>query len=163
MKKITLLLAIAFFLSSFSVSGFGFDLSFKYNAKSGDKQLDITLGDINAEAESDPDGFITDMSNSYGVPKTEVNDLIYRVKMPFADAYMTIKIASLINKPISTVVKEYKANRGRGWGVIAKNLGIKPGSAAFHALKKDASVRLDKAKGRSKAKAKAKGKAKKNK
>jgi hypothetical protein len=28
------------------------------------------------------------------------------------------------------------ANKGKGWGVIAKNLGIKPGSAEFHALKR---------------------------
>jgi hypothetical protein len=34
------------------------------------------------------------------------------------------------------VVREYKAHKGQGWGVIAKNLGIKPGSKEFHALKK---------------------------
>ena len=30
---------------------------------------------------------------------------------------------------------EYRNNKGQGWGVIAKNLGIKPGSDEFHALK----------------------------
>ena len=29
----------------------------------------------------------------------------------------------------------YGAKKGQGWGAIAKDLGIKPGSAEFHALK----------------------------
>ena len=29
----------------------------------------------------------------------------------------------------------YEQDRGQGWGVIAKRMGIKPGSAEFHALK----------------------------
>ena len=33
------------------------------------------------------------------------------------------------------VVTEFREHAGQGWGVIAKNLGIKPGSAEFHALK----------------------------
>jgi hypothetical protein len=33
------------------------------------------------------------------------------------------------------VLKEYKTSKGKGWGVIAKSLGIKPGSAEFQALK----------------------------
>lgn len=38
-------------------------------------------------------------------------------------------------KPTDQVVQVYKANQGKGWGVIAKRMGIKPGSAEFHALK----------------------------
>jgi hypothetical protein len=30
----------------------------------------------------------------------------------------------------------YKQSKGKGWGVIAKELGIKPGSPEFHALKR---------------------------
>lgn len=33
------------------------------------------------------------------------------------------------------VVKVYKANQGKGWVVIAKSMGIKPGSAEFYSLK----------------------------
>ena len=33
------------------------------------------------------------------------------------------------------VLREYRSGRHAGWGVIAKRLGIKPGSSAFHALK----------------------------
>ena len=35
----------------------------------------------------------------------------------------------------SFVKNTYQAHKGKGWGVIAKELGIKPGSREFHALK----------------------------
>jgi hypothetical protein len=35
------------------------------------------------------------------------------------------------------VLEIYERDHGQGWGVIAKRLGIKPGSAEFHALKGD--------------------------
>jgi hypothetical protein len=38
-------------------------------------------------------------------------------------------------QPIDRVVEEHRKHKGRGRGVIAKNLGIKPGSDEFHALK----------------------------
>ena len=49
---------------------------------------------------------------------------------------MTIKLSELIQKPIEVVTKTYQVNRKKGWGVIAKELGIQPGSKEFHALKK---------------------------
>jgi hypothetical protein len=42
----------------------------------------------------------------------------------------------MTQKPPETVLHVYQANRGKGWGVIAKSLGIKPGSREFHALKR---------------------------
>ena len=33
------------------------------------------------------------------------------------------------------MLRIYERDHGQGWGVIAQRLGIKPGSAAFHALK----------------------------
>ena len=60
------------------------------------------------------------------------------------------------------VLKEYKANKGRGWGVIAKKLGIKPGSKEFHELKKDKfssdASGVGEGKGKDKGKSKGKGK-----
>ena len=46
------------------------------------------------------------------------------------------------------VLGEYKENNGKGWGVIAKNLGIKPGSREFHELKDDDSGMIALAKGK---------------
>ena len=154
MRKVIAIVAAAIFLGSISVYALDFNLS--YRAKSGDKELDAALGNLNAQAKADRDSFIADLSINYGVPKIEIEKLILNVKMSLADVYMTVKIGNLIRKPLPIVVDEYKANRGRGWGVIAQNLGIKPGSAAFHALKNGASDELGKAKGRGKGKAKSK-------
>ena len=44
--------------------------------------------------------------------------------------------AQVASRPVEVVTKEYQAHKGLGWGVIAKNLGIKPGSKEFQALKK---------------------------
>ncbi|MBZ0158490.1 MAG: hypothetical protein K8I29_20015 [Alphaproteobacteria bacterium] len=54
-----------------------------------------------------------------------------------ADAYLCLRLAELADRPVELVIREYKANKGRGWGVIAKRLGIKPGSREFHALKEN--------------------------
>ena len=65
------------------------------------------------------------------------------------------------------VLREYKENKGKGWGVIAKNLGIKPGSREFHELKDDDSGMIALAKGKkgegNKSKNKDKNKGKKDK
>jgi hypothetical protein len=55
-------------------------------------------------------------------------------------------------------MKEYQVHKGKGWGVIAKNLGIKPGSKEFHALKKGDLGGDDVDVGKGKGKRKGKGK-----
>jgi hypothetical protein len=55
-------------------------------------------------------------------------------------------------------VDTYKRNKGKGWGVIAQRLGIKPGSAEFHRLKKgDFELAGGKAGGKGKGNGKGKG------
>ena len=126
--------------------------------------LQYPLSNLNIEAKADMGNFSAKLSLHYGVPKLEVDALIIDVGMLPADAYMTVRVAQLTNNPIDVVVEEYKAHRGKGWGVIAKNLGIKPGSSAergsflrnmikpgskeFHALKTDDSGTLGKGKGK---------------
>jgi hypothetical protein len=42
----------------------------------------------------------------------------------------------MTHKQPEVVMATYESHKGKGWGVIAKELGIKPGSAEFHALKR---------------------------
>jgi hypothetical protein len=65
----------------------------------------------------------------------QVRTVIGTVAAP-ADAFMVFQLGQMTRKPPETVVRVYQANRGKGWGVIAKSLGIKPGSPEFHALKR---------------------------
>ena len=52
-----------------------------------------------------------------------------------ADAFMVFQLGQMAHRPPETVVHTYQRPQGKGWGVIAKELGIKPGSREFHALK----------------------------
>jgi hypothetical protein len=65
------------------------------------------------------------------------------------------------NRPIDYVIEKYKAEKGKGWGVLAKSLGIKPGSKDFHALKQGQDLYVDKDRGKGKVKGKGKGKGRK--
>lgn len=103
-------------------------------ADATDRELNNFVNNLNVQAEADLGAFRVKLSSHFGVPMSQVNVLLKTVDRP-ADAYMCLRVAQLSNQPTEVVVKEYKANKGRGWGVIAKNLGIKPGSKEFHELK----------------------------
>ena len=101
----------------------------------GDSGLEGFIQNLNVQAEADLGGFKARLSADFGVPAPEVEAIIRTVDRP-ADAYMCFRVAQVAKQPTEVVVREYKANKGKGWGVIAKNLGIKPGSKEFHELKK---------------------------
>ena len=162
-KTALILCPILLLLANRSASGNERGVSAAYEARTGDAAFDGTLGKLNVQTRGrNLSEFISNLSLSYNIPGKEIEDLLYRVKMTPADVYMTVGLAGIINKPLDVVVGEYKANKGKGWGVIAKRLGIKPGSKEFHALKKGGAVQLAKAQGKGKANKKYK-KNKKNK
>lgn len=126
----------------------------------GDSELDITLGDLNITASDDPEGFKARMSLSFGKKKEDINKLIVDFGMEPSDVYMTLRIADMTGKKVKDVSGEFKKNRGKGWGVIAKNLGIKPGSKAFHELKKSSKDELESMKHKKRVKDKGKNRGK---
>jgi hypothetical protein len=124
----------------------------KYAPNTGDKDLDLVLSNLNVEAGMHVDAFVSELSISYAIPKVQIEDLVYKMRVPFGDVFVSVWLASSMKKPLSMVVKEYDVNKDKGWGVMAKNLGIKPGSDAFHSLKKDSSIELELAQKRNKEK-----------
>jgi hypothetical protein len=46
-----------------------------------------------------------------------------------------LRLGEISERPIDLVIEKYRRNNGKGWGEVAKSLGIKPGSRQFHALK----------------------------
>ena len=115
----------------------------KYSPNTGDKDLDGVLSNLNLEAGVHVDAFVSELSISYTLPKVQIEDLVYNMRMPFGDVFVSVWLASSLKAPLSVVIKEYEVNKDKGWGVMAKTLGIKLGSDAFHSLKKDSSVELD--------------------
>jgi hypothetical protein len=114
------------------------------------------LKDLNITAQADQSGFRARLSTRFQIGDAKINAVIGNVDKP-ADAYMVLRLGELSRRPPEQVLTEYKANKGKGWGVLAKSLGIKPGSAEFHALKRSHDLD-DHEKGKDKAKGKGKHK-----
>ena len=96
--------------------------------------LEVFLSNVNVQARADLPGFSIGLSTQFGVPVTQVQAVIRSVPEP-ADAFMILQLGQMSGKKPDTVLAVYGPNRKKGWGAIAKDLGIKPGSAEFHALK----------------------------
>ncbi len=97
--------------------------------------LDVFISNLNVHAQADLGAFKVRLSTQFGVPAARVDAVMASVKTP-GDAYMCFRVGEVASRPVEVVTKEYQTNKGKGWGVIAKNLGIKPGSKEFHELKK---------------------------
>jgi len=96
--------------------------------------LDSFLSSVNVQARADLPGFHAKVSAQFGVPIPRVEAVLGMVATP-ADAFMVFQVGQMAHRPPETVVQTYQTHKGKGWGVIAKELGIKPGSREFHALK----------------------------
>jgi hypothetical protein len=113
------------------------------------------ITDFNIKAEADPSGFKARLSTRFQIGDIHINAVLSNVDKP-ADAYMVLRLGEMSNKPPEYVIKEYKERKGKGWGALAKSLGIKPGSKEFHALKRGQDLYDDQ--GKAKGKEKGKGK-----
>ncbi len=108
-------------------------ISATFSAKSGDAELDVSLSNINTQAKLDLTVFKKDMTVSFGITNAKLDNLL--ISMHPADIFLSLQIGKLVAKPVDVVVASYQKNKSKGWGVIAKEMGIKPGSKEFHALK----------------------------
>src|SRR5512133_2661987 len=96
--------------------------------------LEDFLANVNIQARADLPGFSAKISTQFGVPLPNVQAVVRSVSEP-ADAFMVFQLGQMSGKQPETVMNVYSPNKKKGWGAIAKELGIKPGSAEFHALK----------------------------
>ena len=93
------------------------------------------VNDFNIQAQADPTGFRARLATRFRIGDAEISAVIGNVANP-ADAYIVFRLGEMSGRPYDRVLREYKTSKGKGWGVIAKSLGIKPGSKEFHALKR---------------------------
>lgn len=134
------------FLSAFLWMNLCVSAQNTFVAKTGDDDFDLTLSELHVSASLDMGAFKIDMVRTYGVLETKIDDLIVTFGMGAGDIFMTLELAKHCKKPVADVAAVYKKNSGKGWGVIAKELGIKPGSPAFHAMKASSKEKKAKAK-----------------
>lgn len=125
-----------------------------FNPRTGDLDMDNVLKDINTKAQTDIKAFKDQVSAKFNLAKDKVESLL-NVMAP-GDVFMVAQTAEITHKPVEAVAETYKKNKDKGWGAIAKELGIKPGSKEFHELKN----KTKEHKGKSKDKGKPEGKGK---
>ena len=100
----------------------------------GDAAFETSLNDIGASAKVDMAGFQAEVSLTWGQPASGVQLALSQGLLP-AEVYFAAALANISGKPLIMVVELYKKNNAKGWGALAKELGIKPGSKEFKALK----------------------------
>ncbi|MGQ0828415.1 MAG: hypothetical protein ACT4ON_08470 [Bacteroidota bacterium] len=128
MKKILFVL----FIFTFSITDSKAQSAFA--PTTGDVEIDGILKNINEKAKDNLEAFAKDVSTKFDVVKSKIEKAIKT--MHPGDVFMSAQVASIIKKPFEEVTKTFEANKHKGWGTIAKDLGIKPGSAEFHEMKK---------------------------
>ncbi len=124
--------------------------AYSYAASTGDPTLDAVLDAINVLFDDEPEYYVEQIVYETQAPPVIVREYIVERDYAPADVYMIGELAQLSGRPFADVAKRFDANRGRGWGVIAKELGIKPGSARFHALKDGTSGFVERGKAKQK-------------
>jgi len=91
--------------------------------------------DFNIRVQADPTGFRAMMAARFQIGDAQITAVLGNVPTP-ADAYIVFRLGEMSRRPTDHVLSQYRTAKGKGWGVIAQSLGIKPGSPEFHALKK---------------------------
>ena len=97
--------------------------------------LNSFLQRVNNQALSDIKSFNDRLSRQFGIPVPDVDAIVRSVPKP-ADAFMVLQLGQMAHVEPAVVLQKYQRNQGKGWGNLAKELGIKPGSREFHALKR---------------------------
>lgn len=93
------------------------------------------MKDFNIKAQADPSGFKASLATRFKIGSAQIDAVISNTQKP-ADAYMIFRLGEMSKQPIETVMQRYRTGKSKGWGNLAKSLGIKPGSPEFHALKR---------------------------
>ena len=133
MKKLIMLMLVVSLTMVFAIP---LPTKIEFKANSGDKELDITLSQFNVEANLNVKSFNTEMTTNYKVTEKKLDMLRVNNRMQPSDIYMALEVSKTSGKPMQDVLLSYKKNHKKGWGHIAKGLGVKPGSKEFKALKK---------------------------
>jgi len=93
------------------------------------------MRDFNLRAQADPSGLRARLETRFQIGDAKIKLVLGNVDSP-ADAYMLLRLGEMSHQPLNHVLETYRVQKGKGWGALAKSLGIKPGSADFHALKR---------------------------
>lgn len=126
----------------------------------GDVNLDAELNLYNTKAKSDMASFEAEMKASFSITDKKLDYMMGNLHMAPGEIYLALEISNITKVDVDQVLSVYETDKSKGWGYIAKQVGIKPGSSEFHQLKNN--TKAQKGKGTGKSQPKGKGKTKKN-
>lgn len=129
-------LVLAAALASAAAGACAQDFAPGWNPRSGDAWVDAQLADINRYGLQYRDPFIDEMTRYYDAPRALVGDLLLRRHWAPGDIYFACALAQVAGRPCRDVVDAWERDHALGWGAIARHMGIAPGSAGFHRLKR---------------------------
>lgn len=136
------------FLFAILISSFTFAQNLSLSFDTGDNEVDLYLNDVNAYAKANYDFFRKDLSLKFGISTRDVDRYVYKENVRPADLYYACAVSSITGRKVGDVIILYKDKKG--WGAVAKELGIKPGSKEFHRLKSKSISGIGKVKSRNK-------------
>jgi len=123
-------------------------LSAQISFNTGNSQLDSDLMAINASASADPGSFKADMKLSYNLSEQQFDYMNVTLHMAPGEVYLALEISRIAKISVDDVLSHYKSNKSKGWGYIANQAGIKPGSEEFHQLKNNTNSKKEKGPGK---------------
>ncbi len=126
MKKMLVLLSLIF-INTLTYSQVNFGV--------GDDEFNKNLNNIDIKAKADFGLFKVELNSTHKAEPKKVEYMNTSLKMSPADIFLAFEIAKIKGISIDVVIGSYKKNKDKGWGYIAKEMGIKPGSPEFHAMK----------------------------
>lgn len=96
--------------------------------------LNAFIDDLNISVQGDIAGYKTRLGARFDKSSAQVEAVLNSVDTP-AEAAVVFWLGERAGQPADRVLEAYHKEKAQGWGAVAKNLGIKPGSPTFHALK----------------------------
>lgn len=126
MKSIIFLLIVGLFLPVYAQEA-------KVAVRTGDADIDLHLDEVNRYGRAEFEFFKKDMSLKFGVEAGDIHNYYYKEKFSPGDIYYAYTLSVVSGRPVRNIFDMYKQKKG--WGAIAQELGIKPGSKEFHMLR----------------------------
>jgi len=93
------------------------------NVDTGQKVVVATVGTTLYDDDSE---FKINIRLSYNTSEKKINYMSTTIKMQPADIYMAFEISKITHKHIDDVIVVYKNNKSKGWGYMAKCIGVIP-------------------------------------
>lgn len=140
----------------FSLLAFTATCQISFNT--GNSDFDADLNSINVSASANFGSFRASLSTSYNVSEKEIDHMHNDLKMEPGEIYLALEISKTSKQSVNQVIDIYQKDKGKGWGHVAQQAGIKPGSQEFQQMKTNANDRKQNGNGNSNSKGNGNGK-----